>query len=772
MANNPRIEPYIRTANTLDQIGLVKQADNVEALMRVGMAMDAGKPLFNNVEEHREYLEFLREAKKLVSSQGVNERTAGEKTFVLGEIDRYIELWSFMLGEDHKVRLAQKSLPFSTRFASNMDGELTSEQLSMLSTLAPVFRNIWLNGIREAFGKSDAAYTPKELNALGSSLVKNLEMQTLGGREDISTRVMGNDIRKELARAKKVSEMERDPEQITQVQFDGLSSLQTPEARQITELLVSKQLEPMIQKAKTPQAKEAIAANAAALINWFLEPLPNIASTMSLVEEKARMVGMPNDVALPDGFFESSAGDPETDGIRWFDQDEINHLSDRSNPKYAITNLQPSTAPLPPEEEMPFDETSGPQDEAAAAQVPGLEEAPVEAPVTPQPKGRKGKQPVETPVEPPIETPVETPADMPAAPQPKSRKGKQPVNEPIQSPVGIETPEDAPGTDIGMENTNVSEPSTPGDESLVPIDEQIVDEGQDTVNEVPNATGQESTPEETEIGRMAMGVVTEIKNIESNPDTTPEILAIIQELKDDIVNGGENRKYAFAIVLNSLIESVPITDRQPNNEILQWLDSQENSDALLEKAAYVIVTALGLNPNDGEENTTLDQEEHAPGTEETKPGHHGDLNETESNLSNDESEYEDAEDKYTGPWPVESRPMRAHRLKKLVKFLAGMGLGAAAIWGIVAQLAPAGAAKEAIQTVDTPQSGYSQPVQQQPEPQYTPPVQQQEPRYTPPIQQPQYTPPVQQPAPQQQVPLQEKPKTWANEYDDFWDTRR
>jgi hypothetical protein len=388
MANNPRIEPYVRTANTLDKIGLAKQADNVEALMRVGMAMDAGQPLFHNTQEHHEYLEFLREAKKLVSSQTVNERTAGEKAFVLGEIDRYIELWSFMLEEDHKVRLARKSLPFSARFASNMDGELTPEQLSMLGVLSPVFRNIWLNGIREAFGKSDAAYTPKELNALGSSLVKNLEMQALSGREDISTRGMSNDIRKELARAKKVSEMERDPEQIAQVQFDGLSSLQTPEARQITELLVSKQLEPMIQKAKTPQAREAIAANAAALINWFLEPLPNITSTMSLVEEKARMVGMPNDVALPDGFFESSAGDPETDGIRWFDQDEVNHLLSRSNPKYAITNLQPSDTPIPPDEEMPFDATSGPQDETNDAQTIGLEE-PVEAPitpVTPQPK--------------------------------------------------------------------------------------------------------------------------------------------------------------------------------------------------------------------------------------------------------------------------------------------------------------------------------------------------------------------------------------------------
>jgi hypothetical protein len=730
MANNPRIEPYIRTANTLDQIGLIKQADNVEALMRVGMAMDAGKPLFNNVEEHREYLQFLREAKKLVSSQGVNERTAGEKTFVLGEIDRYIELWSFMLEEDHKVRLAQKSLPFSTRFASNMDGELTPEQLSMLSTLAPVFRNIWLNGIREAFGKSDAAYTPKELNALGSNLVKNLEMQTLSGREDISARSMGNDIRKELARAKKVSEMERDPEQITQVQFDGLSSLQTPEARQITELLVSKQLEPMIQKAKTPQVKEAIAANAAALINWFLEPLPNIASTMSLVEEKARMVGMPGDVALPDGFFESSAGDPETDGIRWFDQDEVNHLLSRSNPKYAITNLQPSGTPIPPSEEIPFDETSGPQDETNDAQTLGSEEL-VEAPVTPQPKGRKGKQPVETSVE-----------------APKGRKGKKPVDEPVQSPVGIETPEDAPSVDVGMENTNISEPPTPDDESFVPTDEQIANESQGTDGATP-AKNPELSEDQNSIAQNAFAAARRIIALESDEETSPETLELLQQFKDAIATGGTPFKFALAILLNDIYNDVPVLQHKPEDDFIQWLDGTDNPDGLLEAAAYVMAQELGLVQNEKEETA---QEEHAPGTTETKPGQY---NEPEIDLGDNESQEQFAED--TGSW-VPRRPQeRALKLKKLVKFLGGMGLSAAAIWGIVTQLAPSGAAREAIQTVDSPQSGYSQPMQQQPEPRYTPPVQQ-EPQYTPQVQQPQYTPPVQQPAPQQQVPPQESPK--------------
>ena len=739
MANNPRIEPYIRTANTLDKIGLAKQADNVEALMRVGMAIDAGQPLFNNAQEHHEYLEFLREAKELVSSHTVNERTAGEKAFVLGEIDRYIELWSFMLEEDHKVRLAQKSLPFSTRFASNIDGELTPEQLSMLSTLAPVFRNIWLNGIREAFGKSDAAYTPKELNALGSNLVKNLEMQTLSGREDISTRSMGNDIRKELARAKKVSEMERDPEQITQVQFDGLSSLQTPEGRQITELLASKQLEPMIQKAKTPQAKEAIAANAAALINWFLEPLPNIASTMSLLEEKARMVGMPSDVALPDGFFESSAGDPETDGIRWFDQDEVNHLLSRSNPKYAITNLQPSGTPIPPDEEIPFDETSGPQDETNDAQTLGLEE-PVEAPVTPQSNGRKGKQPVESPVESPVEELV--------PPAPKGRKGKKPVDEPVQSPVGIEAPADVPGADVGMENTDISEPPTPDDESFVPIDEQIANESQGTDDATP-AKNPELSEDQNSIAQNAFAAARRIIALESDEETSPETLELLQQFKDAIAAGGTPFKFALAILLNDIYNDVPILQHEPEDDFIQWLDGTDNPDGLLEAAAYVMAQELGLVPNEKGEAA---QEEHAPGTEETKPGQY---DEPEMDLGDNEPQDQVAED--TGSW-VPRRPQeRALKLKKLVKFLGGMGLGAAAIWGIVTQLAPAGAAREAIQTVDSPQSGYSQPMQQQPEPQYTPPVQQ-EPRYTPPVQQPQYTPPVQQPAPQQQVPQQESPK--------------
>lgn len=730
MANNPRIEPYVRTANTLDKIGLAKQADNVDALMRVGMAMDAGQPLFNNAQEHHEYLEFLHEAKKLVSSQTVNERTAGEKAFVLGEIDRYIELWSFMLEEDHKVRLAQKLLPFSTRFASNIDGELTPEQLSMLSTLAPVFRNIWLNGIREAFGKSDAAYTPKELNALGSNLVKNLEMQTLSGREDISTRSMGNDIRKELARVKKVSEMERDPEQITQVQFDGLSSLQTPEARQITELLVSKQLEPMIQKAKTPQAKEAIATNAAALINWFLEPLPNIASTMSLVEEKARMVGMPSDVALPDGFFESSAGDPETDGIRWFDQDEVNHLLGRSNPKYAITNLQPSGTPI-----TPFDEISGPQDETNDAQTLGSEE-PAEAPVTPQPKGRKGKQPVETPVEELV------------PPAPKGRKGKKTVDEPVQSPVSIETPEDAPSVDVGMENTNISESPTPDNESFVPTDEQIANESQGTDGATP-AKNPELSEDQNSIAQNAFAAARRIIDLESDEETSPETLESLQQFKDAIAVGGTPFKFALAILLNDIYNDVPVLQHKPEDDFIQWLDGTDNPDGLLETAAYIMAQELGLVPNEKGETA---QEEHAAGTEETKPGQHGEL---ELDLSDNEDQDQGVED--TDSWAPRRPQERALKLKKLIKFLSGIGLSAAAIWGIVAQLAPGGAAREAIHTVNAPQSGYSQPAQQQSEPQYTPPVQQ-----------PQYTP-VQQSDPQQQVPKPDAQKKDIGNYQGWID---
>lgn len=755
MANNPRIEPYIRTANTLDKIGLAKQADNVEALMRVGMAMDAGQPLFNNTQEHHEYLEFLREAKKLVSSQTVNERTAGEKAFVLGEIDRYIELWSFMLEEDHKVRLARKSLPFSARFGakSQNGGNMGQEQQIMFGTLKPVFRTLWFNAIRETLGK-DARFKVQDEDANAAALAalqqhKGYLSNNSKEAADYSYRLpkyVEYEPLYELGKAILInSSPEKNPELVASVSNMALEWMQSsPVAANMAENMVSKVLESEMQSAATIETRQKIANNAKDVLSWFFNPSTN--------KGKSELVGMPNDTYFPEGLFNTPASlNGIEPGLLWIDDKEAEKTANRVNPEFSVLSADTM---LPPSEETPFDETSGPQDETSGAESLGLEEPPV----TPQPKGRKGKQPVETPVETPVEELV--------APQPKGRKGKKPVDEPVQSPVGIETPADVPGVDVGMENTDISEPPTPDDESFVPADEQIVDEGQDTVDEVPSATGQESTPEEAEIERMAMGVVQEIKSIESNPDTTPEVLAIIQELKDDIVNGGDKRKYAFTIVLNSLIDSVPIADRQPNNEILQWLDSQENLDALLEKAAYIIVTALGLNPNDGEENTTLDQEEHAPGTEETKPGQY---DEPEMDLGDNEPQDQVAED--TGSW-VPRRPQeRALKLKKLVKFLGGMGLGAAAIWGIVTQLAPAGAAREAIQTVDNPQSGYSQPMQQQPEPQYTPPVQQ-EPQYTPPVQQPQYTPPVQQPAPQQQVPQKEKPKTWANEYYDFGDPRR
>jgi hypothetical protein len=724
MANNTRIEPYVRTANTLDQIGFFRQADNVESLMRVGMAMDAGQPLFNNVKEHREYLELLRFAKQLILSNNTNERTAGEKTFVLGEIDRYIELWSFMLNEERKVRIAQRSLPFSLRFASNTDGELTPGQISMLNTLAPVFRNIWLNGIRESFGKSNAVYTPKELNAIGSNIVKSLKLQSLGDREDISIRDFSNDMRKELAKAKMISgEEERSPERIVQVQFEGLSNLQTPEARQITELLVSKQLEPEVQRAQTPQDREVIAANAAALINWFLEPLPNIQSTMGLVEEKARMVGMPSDVALPDDFFESSAGDPETNGIRWFDQNEIDNLLRRSNPEYSITDFQPSDSPVTQGEEIQVDETPIQQNETGDAQT--LDTVPTETPVAQSTKKRKGKQIIETPVQTP-ETPVETP---------KSKgKGKQ-IDEPVQSPVGIDNSGADNVEDIGMSDVDAQVPtdikSTVDAPDEAPLGSEIENSSDESKNDGP------------EVG-LANDIVGIIKDFQSKASEKSESETnALKSLSIDIIKGGELAKKAIATIVYAYNNDVSFDNSKPDADVMSGLT--ENS---ANQVASLIVEGMGWN----EENnpmTSGPEEEHAPGTISTKPGEFGGDNEPELDLNNDKSA--DESEEYTGPWPLNRELQKQQRLKR---FLVGLGLSSAAVLAILAQMAPGGAAKEAIPLEYPPQSGYSQPMQPQPEPQYD----------TPSVQQPEYTPPVvpaprtEQPAPQQQVPRPETPK--------------
>lgn len=733
MAKNPRIEPYIRTANTLDRIGLSKQADNVESLMRVGRAMSAGNPLFNNVEEHREYLELLREAKKLVSSQETNERTAGEKSFVLGEIDRYIELWSFMLEEDHKVRVAKKSLPFSLRLASNTGGQLTPEQLSMLDTIAPVFRNIWLNGIREEFGQSDVVFTPKELNSLGASMVKSHERTALD-REDVSFRNFNGDMRKQLARAKKMSELDeqRSPEQIVQVQLEGLNRLQTPEARQITELLTSKQLEPMMQKVNSPQMKQQIASNAAALINWFLEPVSNNQSSVNLVEEKARMVGMPSDATLPADFFESPAGDPGTDGVRWFDENEISHLNSRSNPKYAINNTEASGSPQPVEEEKPLDEKSGPKDMdlETADSIPGLEtDVAEQAQVQPVKKSRKKV----------IEAPVEVPDGLnaPTLGDP---------NEPIVNAID----KDIPGADLGMENTSVAEPVMPDElepsESLG--DEQSIEESQ-----IEN-------DDESDLLQFVEDIVSGIQGLEENPKATEEEISRIAELKSDIVMGGDRARVAIAILAN-VQNDVPILQNEPDKVVLDVLTETDDED--IEKICLLVSQRIDT----ADIATPVD--EHAPGTEDSKPGQH---DESSRQYPVDVEEEPADEYEYHGTWPVERTPM-SPKLKNLMKWLAGMGLGAAAIWGIVSQLAPAGAAKEAINPMQSPQSEYSQPAQRAPEqPVYTPPVTQPEPQYTPPppVQQP--APQVQQPAPQQQVPRQDTPKSWSRSYDDVWDTRK
>ena len=53
----------------------------------------------------------------------------------------------------------------------------------------------------------------------------------------------------------------------------------------------------------------------------------------------------------------------------------------------------------------------------------------------------------------------------------------------------------------------------------------------------------------------------------------------------------------------------------------------------------------------------------------------------------DESDQE-AEQEYTGPWPVEPGPARSRKLRKLAKWGAGIGLCAMAAWVIVTRLAP------------------------------------------------------------------------------------
>ena len=138
-------------------------------------------------------------------------------------------------------------------------------------------------------------------------------------------------------------------------------------------------------------------------------------------------------------------------------------------------------------------------------------------------------------------------------------------------------------------------------------------------------------------------------------------------------------------------------------------------------------------------------EEHAPGTEEYRPGHH-DINpefEEVPNYSDDEEI--DLPPRLPGKIKYEQRIKyeRREKLKRLTKWLAGLGLSAAAIWQIVSQLAPSGAARDAITPEYQAPSEYSQPITES------------RPQYTPPVQQPQVQAPVvQQPAPQEQPSVQ------------------
>lgn len=706
MANNTRIEPYIRTANTLDKIGLPKQADNVESLMRVAAAMDAGKPLFNNTEEHQKYLAFLKEVKKLVLAENTNERIAGEKSFVLGEVDRYIELWSFMLEQNDKMRKAQAVRPFSMRYAQNVS-KLTPEQLSLLDILKPVFRNLWLNGIREEFGNSDLVFQQRELNSIGSSIGKSHERAALED-EDISMRSFNNNMRKQIARAKKMAELdgeEREQSQIIQVQAAGINQLQSPEARQVTELLVSKQLEPIMRETNSIEGKQQIATNAASLINWFLQPVPNKQSSMNLVKEKAQMIGMPSDSTLPADFFDTPAGAPDTSGVRWFDNEEINHLKSRSNPKHAILNMETTGQP----ESL--------NEEGLSVVEPGASEDVVQTDVPKKTKRSKAKTPVET---------------------------SHPLTEPSE-PIVNAIDKDIPAkNDAGIQDVDVEIPQTTELEQEVQSNEPSMDE-----------------PEESSVLDFVQDIVNSINGLKAKESATEEELSRILELQSDIVMGGDRARRALAIISN-VPNDVSILQNEPEPNVYEALLSIQDEE--IEEICILIGKGLGVvSPGDSNEPSVEEVQEHAPGTESSRPGQYDKI-EQEYPVDTEFDSGEDETYPYTPPlrepiFPL--TPSRSEKLNRLVRWLGGMGLGAAAIWGIVSQLAPAGAAKEAINPMQNPQSEYSQPVQITEQPVYTPPVTQPEPQYTP--------PPVQQPAPQQQVPRQDAPKSNVSPYRRMWD---
>jgi hypothetical protein len=640
MLKNAHAQSYIRTANRLDALGLHTQADNVEALMRVATSMANGNSLFSDRGEHEEYLEFLKEAKTTLASNlpVSNVRTASDRNFVMREIDRYIELWSFMLREDNKTRTAQNKLSFSERFAAKNPADLTPSQLSLLDELQPIFQHAWLNGIRELFGEDNTyEINARQLNNDGSS-IKNTHKDYRFGKDDISARDYNKDTRQKLARAKYIASLdsERSPQDVLKTQAGGLAELQSPEAKSILELMVSKKLEPVIQKTNSPEKRQMVASDAAALINWFLKPVPNNKSGIQNVEKMARMVNMPTNQTLPPDFFEQPAHAEGTDGVRWFDESEIEHLKSRSNPDSAILNI-------------------GASDNANEEEVIDSIEEPTAEPIT-EPIAEQIEEPIQsTSVEEQIET--------------------QPIDETPVEPDEKSTNSDASGIDIqyildtfDYYANRANYTSDTADSDYQESDEKLFQIGAsfDSPNESRQKIAELIAPE----AEAVPGIVEQLNLFSDSEIQNLTLAAVEARYKNSTPEGSDAENKS-----------------EPEIQHAQGTEEKQPEMLIPDDIQTEISTHESPNPVDNSINEP---------SENYQPG---------SALQQARAEYKEN---------------RKQKRIKMVKWLAGLGLSSAAILSIIQQMAPSGAASEAVNPSYEP-SAYSQPAPQY-QPQYPEPA--------------------------------------------------